>query len=90
MPQLSITQRAHLAGKNLLSMRLLGPPGTVADGFEHEALIDLKANRAWIARHGGFAGVDDWYGPITLPDESVIGCDVARYVVPQLSQPPRR
>ena len=63
-------------------MRLPSPPPAVADGFEHEALLDLKANRAWIARSGGFIGVDAWYGPITLPDQSVIGCDVERYVVP--------
>ena len=82
VPQLSAKQRAQLAGQHLLLMRLPNPGGAVADGFEHDALLDLKANRAWLARHGGFVGVDEWYGPIALPDQSVIGCDVERYVVP--------
>lgn len=81
LPLVAPAQRARMAGRNLLLLKLSNPRGAVADGFEHAVLLDLKSNQGWITRHGGFVGVDEWYGPITLPDRTVIGCDVERLLV---------
>lgn len=89
LPLVAPAQRAKTAGHDLLLLRLPNPRGAVADGFEHAALLDLKNNRGWITRHGGFVGVDEWYGPITLPEQTVIGCDVEHFVMPVSGEPRR-
>lgn len=83
LPKVSEHAREQMAGQALLLLSLKNPRGSVADGFEHSALIDLKNDRAWIERRGGFIGVDEWYGPVALVDYTVLGCDVARYIVPK-------
>lgn len=46
----------------------------VRDGFEHMALIDTKSKSAWILQAGGFAGVRQWYGPVTIKEIDFSGC----------------
>lgn len=46
----------------------------VHDGFQHSAWINRKTKQAWIIRTGGFVGVREWYGPITVENLDLSGC----------------
>lgn len=83
LPKVSDHVRTQMAGQALLLIPLKNRRSSVADGFEHSALVDLKKDLAWIERRGGFAGIDEWYGPVALVDYTVMGCEVERYIVPK-------
>ena len=51
---------------------------TVNDGFLHAALIDAAQRQAWILRTGGFAGVYEWYGPVSIDKPDLTGCRIER------------
>jgi hypothetical protein len=44
------------------------PPKAMRDGFTHTVYVNHRANRYWILRTGGFAGIHEMYGPGTLDD----------------------
>ncbi|MEW6762860.1 MAG: hypothetical protein AB1437_18740 [Pseudomonadota bacterium] len=46
----------------------------VSDGFRHTFFVDRQANRAWIRRTGGLAGVEEWYGPVDVKADSLAEC----------------
>jgi hypothetical protein len=47
-------------------VRVLKPPEHTADGFTQEVVIIATPRSAWVHRTGGFAGVDQWFGPLEL------------------------
>ncbi|WP_136417646.1 hypothetical protein [Herbaspirillum sp. ST 5-3] len=60
----------------------------VRDGFEHMALIDTKSKLAWILQTGGFAGVHQWYGPVTITETNFSGCPDSAIVTRNLAETP--
>ncbi|TFW00614.1 hypothetical protein E4K72_15360 [Oxalobacteraceae bacterium OM1] len=58
----------------VLDLALPNSRGDVRDGFEHRALVSLPQREAWIHRTGGFAGVNEWYGPVPVAPASLEGC----------------
>lgn len=62
---------------NLPSLLLPNGNAQVRDGFEHRAFIDRERRLAWIERTGGFAGVQEWYGPVALENADITGCPVS-------------
>ena len=47
-------------------VRVFKPPEHTADGFTQEVVIIATPRSAWVHRTGGFAGVDQWFGPLEL------------------------
>jgi hypothetical protein len=47
-------------------VRVLKPPAHTADGFTQEIVIVEEPRSAWVHRTGGFAGVNQWFGPLEL------------------------
>lgn len=47
---------------------LHGPEDMVADGFRYQLRIDRASGTAWLVKTGGFAGVEQWFGPGQLDD----------------------
>jgi hypothetical protein len=65
--------------EDLVVIRLPNKKGEVPDGFSHSAVIDKESKHAWIRRKGGFAPVDEWYGPVKLETLNLEGCVVEAY-----------
>ena len=70
----SPAQRRALEGAGMQAIALGDTAAHVADGFIHLLLIDTARRTGYLARRGGFVGVDAWYGPITLPQVALTGC----------------
>ena len=58
----------------LVVIRLPNKRGNVPDGFRHSAVVDKEKQQAWIRRRGGFAPVDEWYGPVKVDARHLAGC----------------
>ncbi len=67
-------QRRALVSAGIQAIALDDAATHVADGFTHLLLIDSTRQTGYLARRGGFVGVDEWYGPITLPQAALTGC----------------
>ena len=48
----------------------------VRDGYNHSVLVNAKLKQAWIYRTGGFAGVNEWYGPVTVDVGDLRQCEM--------------
>jgi hypothetical protein len=48
----------------------------VRDGYNHSVLVNAKLKKAWIYRTGGFAGVHEWYGPVTIDAGDLRQCEM--------------
>ena len=47
-------------------VRVIKPPEHTADGFTQAVVIIATPRSAWVHRTGGFAGVNQWFGPLEL------------------------
>ncbi|WP_374361777.1 hypothetical protein [Pseudoduganella danionis] len=52
--------------------------GALLDGFIHRAYVDTLSKQAWIQRSGGYAGVYEWYGPVSVDLGLLAGCADAK------------
>jgi hypothetical protein len=73
LPRTTDPQEA-VKGEEVVRIPLWNKKGTVADGFEHIAVISKRQQRAWILRTGGFVGVREWYGPVPVREFDVGAC----------------
>lgn len=48
--------------------------GAILDGYSHLAFVHTLSKQAWILRSGGYAGVREWYGPVTVDLALLGGC----------------
>lgn len=44
------------------------------DGFKYDALVDSMSAQAWVVQYSGIAGNVQWFGPVTVESETVVGC----------------
>lgn len=59
-----------------LARIVLPSEDNVKDGFQHTAVINKVTKQAWLLRTGGFVGVYEWYGPISIDNVDLEGCIV--------------
>lgn len=46
----------------------------VSDAFGYWAVIDRKNGIVWLNQYGGYAGVQQWYGPIPVAAKTIDWC----------------
>lgn len=50
----------------------------ILDGYSHLAFVHTLSKQAWILRSGGYAGVREWYGPVSVDMDLLAGCAGAK------------
>ena len=65
-PMPRATHAPELPADGATLVRVLKPPAHTADGFTQEVVIIAAPRSAWVHRTGGFAGVNQWFGPLEL------------------------
>lgn len=69
LPKMGKEAAAAFDSKGMETCNIPPPPGT-ADMFSYTVYYDKAQGKYWISRTGGFAGVQELYGPMTAPATS--------------------